>query len=56
MAAYLGHKIALRVLGSPEAANIFDTLNHPTRPLYYGTPWFLPPVLTYYGWRDGLRL
>lgn len=56
MAAYLGHKIALRVLGSPEAANIFDTLNHPTRPLYYGTPWFLPPILTYYGWRDGLRL
>ena len=56
MAAYLGHKIALRVLGSPEAANIFDTLNHPTRPLYYGRPWFLPPILTYYGWRDGLRL
>ncbi len=56
MAAYLGHKIALRVLGSPEASNVFDTLNHPTRPFYYGKPWFLPPVITYYGWRDGLRL
>jgi glycine/D-amino acid oxidase-like deaminating enzyme len=56
MALYLGHKTALRVLGSPEAANVFDALTHPTRPLYDGRPWFLPMVIAYYGWRDSLRL
>ncbi len=56
MALYLGHKTGLRVLGSPEADNVFDTLNHPTRPLYYGKPWFLPFAIAYYGWRDSLRL
>ena len=56
MALYLGHKTGLRVLGSPEADNVFDTLNHPTRPLYYGKPWFLPFAIAYFGWRDSLRL
>ena len=56
MSLYLGHKIALRVLGSPEAACAFDTARFPTRPLYFGTPWFLPPIIKYYGWRDQLRL
>jgi glycine/D-amino acid oxidase-like deaminating enzyme len=56
MALYLGHKVGLRVLGSREADNVFDTLNHPTRPLYYGKPWFLPFAIAYFGWRDSLRL
>ena len=56
MALYLGHKIGLRVLGSPEAANVFDNRHYPTRPLYRGNPWFLPPLLLYYGWRDSMRL
>jgi glycine/D-amino acid oxidase-like deaminating enzyme len=56
MALYLGHKTGLRVLGSQEADNVFDTLNHPTRPLYYGKPWFLPFAIAYFGWRDSLRL
>ncbi len=56
MALYLGHKTGMRVLGSPEADNVFDTLNHPTRPLYYGKPWFLPFAIAYFGWRDSLRL
>ena len=56
MSLYLGHKIALRVLGSPEAACAFDTVRFPTRPLYFGTPWFLPTILRYYGWRDRQRL
>ena len=56
MAHYLGHKTGLRVLGSPEAADVFDGLTHPTRPLYYGKPWFLPMVIAYHGWRDSLRL
>ena len=56
MALYLGHKTGLRVLGSPEADNVFESLNHPTRPLYYGKPWFLPFAIAYFGWRDSLRL
>lgn len=52
-APYLGRKVALNVLGVPEA-NIFDARNFPTRPLYYGRPWFLPTIMSYYGWRDRL--
>ncbi|MFQ6024567.1 MAG: NAD(P)/FAD-dependent oxidoreductase [Acidiferrobacterales bacterium] len=47
-APYLGHKLALRLLGSPEARTAFADQPLQTRPLYYGRPWFLPPVLVYY--------
>lgn len=58
LAAYLGHKTALRLLQSPEAATVFDFDRNPfpTRPLYYGWPWFLPPVIFYYGCLDRMRL
>ncbi len=52
-APYLGHKVALRVLGRPEPT-LFDGRKFPTRPLYYGKPWFLPAIMSYYGWRDRL--
>ena len=57
-APYLGHKIALRLLGSPEAETVFDFERSafPTLPLYRGRPWFLPPVLLYHGCRDRMRL
>lgn len=55
MATYLGHKTGLRVLGRPEARTAFDR-PYPTRPLYYGTPWFMPAVIYYFGLRDRLRL
>lgn len=51
MANYLGHKTGLKVLGSPEAQTVFDN-GHPTRPLYTGDPWFLPPIVWYLDWRD----
>ena len=54
MAAYLGHKVALRVLGSPEGATAFDDLPFQTRPLYYGNPWFLAGALMYYRCLDRL--
>ena len=54
MANYLGHKTGLRVLGSPDAATVFDSV-HPGRPLYTGKPWFLPPIVWYLDWRDRLR-
>jgi glycine/D-amino acid oxidase-like deaminating enzyme len=55
MATYLGRKTALSMLGSPDAANAFDS-PHPTRPLYTGRPWFMGPIIWYKGMQDALHL
>ena len=52
MASYLGMRIGQRVLGRAEGRTGFDDLPFPTRPLYYGTPWFLPAVVALYRWHD----
>jgi glycine/D-amino acid oxidase-like deaminating enzyme len=52
MGTYLGHKAALRVLGSPEAATLFSDLEFPTRSYYWGRPWFVPAAMAYYNWLD----
>lgn len=52
MASYLGMRAGQKVLGLKEGATAFDDLPFPTRPLYTGHPWFLPPVVAYYRWRD----
>jgi glycine/D-amino acid oxidase-like deaminating enzyme len=52
MGSYLGHKIALRLLGAKDAATAFDGRRFPTLPLYRGKPWFMPLVYGYYYWRD----
>lgn len=52
MASYLGMRVGLRVLGRAEGRTAFDDLPFPTRPLYFGTPWFLPLVVAWYRWRD----
>lgn len=52
MASYLGMRTGQKVLGLQEGTTAFDTIPHPTRPLYTGTPWFLPTVVSYYRWRD----
>ncbi|QPC44051.1 FAD-binding oxidoreductase [Kaustia mangrovi] len=54
MQPYLGHKAALKALGSPEAATPFDRI-HPTFPGYGGNPWFMPAVIAYFGLRDRLK-
>jgi glycine/D-amino acid oxidase-like deaminating enzyme len=54
MAPYLGHKAALKVLQSPEAATPFDQA-YATFPGYGGKPWFLPAVYWYFGLRDRYR-
>ncbi|MCC7487951.1 MAG: FAD-binding oxidoreductase [Burkholderiales bacterium] len=55
MAPYLGHKTALKVLGSRGAATPFD---HAYRrmPGYTGTPWFLPAAVWALSVRDRLRV
>jgi glycine/D-amino acid oxidase-like deaminating enzyme len=52
MAPYLGHKIALQVLGRPEGLSPFDATPFPTVPFYTGRPWFLPALELAYRWRD----
>ena len=52
MATYLGHKAALKVLGSPEGRTAFDDLAFGTRPLYDGKPWFLAAAVSWYRLRD----
>ena len=54
MANYLGHQTGRKVLGEMDAANPFDT-EHPTRPLYTGNPWFLPPIVWFLDLRDRMK-
>jgi len=55
MASYLGMRAGQKVLGLSEGRTAFDDLPFPTRPLYTGTPWFLPPVVAWYRWRDRMQ-
>ncbi|WP_172292893.1 FAD-binding oxidoreductase [Pseudoruegeria sp. HB172150] len=55
MASYLGMRTGQKVLGLKEGSTAFDDLPHPTRPLYTGTPWFLPTAVAYYRWLDDLQ-
>ena len=52
LATYLGHKIALRILGDVAGESVFSELAFQSRPFYTGHPWFLGAVLRYYGWLD----
>jgi glycine/D-amino acid oxidase-like deaminating enzyme len=52
MGTYLGHKTALRILDSPDAATIFDGRPFPTRPYYWGAPWFVPFAVAWFNWQD----
>ncbi len=49
---YLGHKLALKVLGDPDGATAFDDIAFKAVPLYDGTPWFLPLMTGYYRAKD----
>lgn len=48
MAPYLGHKIALRLLGKPEGATAFDPGGFPALPFVGGRTWILPLLDLYY--------
>ena len=55
MAPYLGHKTALKILGSPQAVTAFDR-SYRAMPGYTGTPWFMPAAVWMLGMRDRLRV
>ncbi len=42
MAPYLGHKVALQILGDPEGETPFSRTDFPARWWHRGAPWFLP--------------
>lgn len=52
MASYMGMRTGRRVLGLADGRTAFDGLTFPTRPLYTGTPWFLPAAVAWYRWQD----
>jgi glycine/D-amino acid oxidase-like deaminating enzyme len=49
LAPYLGMKIGRQIAGAPEADTALDGLAFPTRPYYFGRPWFLAPAV----WANG---
>ena len=52
MGSYLGMRVGQKVLVLAEGRTAFDGLPHPTRPFYFGRPWFLPAAVAWYRWRD----
>lgn len=52
MQTWLGHQVALKMLGRANKPSAFDGLPFPTLPLYAGSPWFLPIVGEWYRLRD----
>ncbi len=55
MAPYLGHKVALKVLGSADGRTAFDDVPLPTIPFHRGRPWFLPFLDLWYRVRDRME-
>ena len=49
---YLGHKVALKILGKPEGRTAFDDIPFPAVPLYNGNAWFRPLMTWWFRARD----
>ena len=56
LSSYLGARVGQQLVGDPEGATAFDSLRFPTRPLYYGKPWFLSSIVRWYRWRDKTQI
>ncbi len=56
LSSYLGMKLGKKVINDKEGQTAFDSLKFPTRPLYYGRPWFLPAVVELYKFRDSREI
>ncbi|MFO0997299.1 MAG: FAD-binding oxidoreductase [Alphaproteobacteria bacterium] len=56
MSTWLGHKLALRVMGDPEGATAFDGREFPSRVYYRGWPWFLPIIVNWYRFQDNREM
>ena len=56
MAPYFGKRIAQQMLGLKEGRTALDGLEFPSRPYYYGKPWFLAPSVFAYRLIDAIGL
>ena len=56
MAPYFGKRIAQQMLGLEEGRTALDGLEFPSRPYYYGKPWFLAPSVFAYRLIDAIGL
>ena len=56
VASYLGMRIGQQVLGLKAGRTAFDDIPMPTRPLYFGRPWFLPASVAWFRFMDRLNL
>ena len=53
--SYFGTKVGHKMLGQvEEGACAFDDLPFKSRPLYTGTPWFLPAIIRWHRFIDDL--
>ena len=52
MGTWIGHKIALKLLGDPAGATPYDERRFPRSPSILGFPWFLPVLTTWARWQD----
>jgi glycine/D-amino acid oxidase-like deaminating enzyme len=55
MMPYLGHKLALKILGRPEGHTAFDDIAFTAVPLYNGSAWFRPLMTWWFRAGDRLR-
>jgi glycine/D-amino acid oxidase-like deaminating enzyme len=56
LAPYFGKRIGQQMLGLKEGQTALDGLPFPSRPYYFGTPWFLAPSVLAYRMIDALGL
>ena len=54
MASYLGMKMGRKISEAPNSETAFDGLKYPSRPYYFGNPWFLPLAVEWYRLTDRL--
>ena len=52
---YLGHKVALKVLGRQDGKTAFDDISFAAVPFYNGTAWFRPLMTWWFRARDRVR-
>ena len=52
MGTWIGHKVALQLLGDREGATPYDGRRFPVSPSILGYPWFMPILTTWARWQD----
>ena len=52
MGTWIGHKVALQLLGDPRGATPYDGRRFPVSPSILGYPWFMPILTTWARWQD----